>query len=223
MRILLVEDDAMIGESLRTSLRNEGYVVDWSRDGRMVVTALSTEHFDLVLLDLGLPGRSGIDVLNDLRASKMAIPVIIITARDAIDDRIKGLDAGADDYLVKPFDFNELSARIRSALRRSTGRAEPEIEILGVRLSPESRQLSRDGEPVPLSAREYAIVEALMGRPGAILSRAQLEERMYGWGDEIESNAIEVHIHAIRRKLGAEFIRNVRGVGYFVPKPKSGQ
>lgn len=222
MRIFLVEDDEMIGEGIRTSLRNEGYVVDWARDGRMVLTALSTEHFDLVLLDLGLPGKSGLEVLASLRASKQTIPVIIITARDAIDDRIKGLDTGADDYLVKPFDFHELAARIRSALRRSTGRAEPDIEILGVRLSPESRQVTRDAEPVPLSAKEYSIIEALMLRPGAILSRAQLEERMYGWGDEIESNAIEVHIHAIRRKLGAEFIRNVRGVGYFVPKPKTG-
>lgn len=223
MRILLVEDDAMIGESIRTSLRNEGYVVDWCRDGRMVITALATEHFDFVLLDLGLPGQGGLDVLAALRAAKKAVPVIIITARDAIEDRIKGLDAGSDDYLVKPFDFNELAARIRSALRRSAGRAEPDIEILGVRLSPGLRQVTRDGEPVPLSAREYAIVEALMLRPGAILSRAQLEERMYGWGDEIESNAIEVHIHAIRRKLGADFIRNVRGVGYFISKPTSGQ
>lgn len=221
MRILLVEDDAMIGESIRTSLRNEGYVVDWIRDGRTVMPSLSTEHFDLVLLDIGLPGKSGLDILRDLRAKKKATPVIIITARDAVEDRITGLDSGADDYLVKPFDFEELAARIRAALRRSSGRAEPDIEILGVRLSPESRQVTRGSEPVLLSAREYSIVEALMLRPGAILSRAQLEERMYGWGEEIESNAIEVHIHAIRRKLGAEFIRNLRGVGYFVPKPKA--
>jgi len=219
MRILLVEDDKMIGESVRLSLQREGYVVDWARDGRMVETALATEHFDLVLLDLGLPGKDGLAILRSLRQQKKTVPVIVVTARDSVDDRVKGLDAGADDYIVKPFDLDELAARIRSALRRSSGRAEPEVEIMGVRLTPQSRQVIRDGKPVMLSAREYAIVEALMLRPGAILSRAQLEERMYGWGDEIESNAVDVHIHGIRRKLGSEFIQNVRGVGYFVPKP----
>lgn len=219
MRILLAEDDKMIGESVRLSLQREGYVVDWARDGRMIETALSTEHFDLMLLDLGLPGKDGLAILRGLRQQKKAIPVIVVTARDAVEDRIKGLDAGADDYIVKPFDMDELAARIRSALRRSSGRAEPEVEIMGIRLNPESRQVVRDGNPVMLSAREYAIVEALMLRPGAILSRAQLEERMYGWGEEIESNTVDVHIHGIRRKLGSDFIQNVRGVGYFVPKP----
>lgn len=219
MRILLAEDDKMIGESVRLSLQREGYVVDWARDGRMIETALSTEHFDLMLLDLGLPGKDGLAILRGLRQQKKAIPVIVVTARDAVEDRIKGLDAGADDYIVKPFDMDELAARIRSALRRSSGRAEPEVEIMGIRLNPESRQVVRDGKPVMLSAREYAIVEALMLRPGAILSRAQLEERMYGWGEEIESNTVDVHIHGIRRKLGSDFIQNVRGVGYFVPKP----
>jgi len=219
MRILLAEDDKMIGESVRLSLQREGYVVDWARDGRMVETALATEHFDLMLLDLGLPGKDGLAVLRGLRQQKKTIPVIVVTARDAVEDRIKGLDAGADDYIVKPFDMDELAARIRSALRRSSGRAEPEVEIMGIRINPESRQVVRDGNPVMLSAREYAIVEALMLRPGAILSRAQLEERMYGWGEEIESNTVDVHIHGIRRKLGSDFIQNVRGVGYFVPKP----
>lgn len=223
MRILLVEDDAMIGDGIRTSLQHEGYVVDWVRDGRMVVTALSTEHFDLVLLDLGLPGKSGLEVLYALRAAGKAVPVLIVTARDALEDRIKGLDAGADDYIVKPFDFDELAARMRSALRRSNGRAEPDIEIGDIVISPETRRVMRNGQPISLSAKEYAVVEALMLRPGAILSRAQLEERMYGWGDEIDSNAIEVHIHAIRRKLGSDFIQNVRGVGYFIPKPKAPQ
>ncbi|WP_019140061.1 response regulator [Noviherbaspirillum massiliense] len=220
MRILLVEDDSMIGDSVRTSLRQEGYVVDWVRDGRAAESALATEHFDLVLLDLGLPGKSGIDILQGLRRRKMNTPVIVITARDGVEDRIRGLDAGADDYVIKPFDLDELAARIRSALRRSSGHAEPEIEIHGVRVNPTTREVLREGRPVALSAKEYAIVEALMLRPGAILSRQQLEERMYGWGEEIESNAVEVYIHGVRRKLGADFIQNVRGVGYFIPKPE---
>ena len=220
MRILLVEDDRMIGESVRTSLRQDGYAVDWVRDGHSADAALVSEHFDLVLLDLGLPGLSGLDVLRALRGRKKSTPVIVITARDGIEDRIKGLDAGADDYVVKPFDIDELAARMRSALRRSAGHAEPEIEILGVRINPATRELTKEGRKIALSAREYAIVEALMLRPGAILSRAQLEERMYGWGDEIESNAIEVYIHGVRRKLGTDFIQNVRGVGYFIPKPE---
>ena len=220
MRILLAEDDRMIGESVRTSLRQDGYAVDWVRDGRAADAALASGHFDLVLLDLGLPARSGIEVLRDLRLRKNATPVIIITARDGIEDRVKGLDAGADDYVGKPFDLDELAARIRSALRRGAGHAEPEIEILGVRVNPATREVEREGRPVQLSAREYAIVAALLLRPGALLSRAQLEDRMYGWGEEIESNAVEVHIHAVRRKLGADFIQNVRGVGYFIPKPR---
>ncbi|MDB5762906.1 MAG: DNA-binding response regulator [Herminiimonas sp.] len=220
MRILLAEDDRMIGDSVGTSLRQEGYVVDWVRDGRAADAALSSEHFDLVLLDLGLPGKSGIEVLHALRLRKKSTPVIVITARDGIEDRVKGLDAGADDYVVKPFDPDELAARIRSALRRSAGHAEPEIDILDVRINPATRDVKRDGKSIMLSAKEYAIVEALMLRPGAILSRAQLEERMYGWGEEIESNAVEVYIHGVRRKLGADFIQNVRGVGYFIPKPK---
>ena len=208
----------MIGESVRTSLRQEGYAVDWVRDGRSANAALVSEHVDLVLLDLGLPGMSGLDVLRALRGRKNSTPVIVITARDGIEDRIKGLDAGADDYVVKPFDVDELAARMRSALRRSAGHAEPEIEVLGVRINPATKEVTKDGKKIALSAREYAIVEALMLRPGAILSRAQLEERMYGWGDEIESNAVEVYIHGVRRKLGTEFIQNVRGIGYFIPK-----
>jgi len=210
----------MIGESVRTSLRQDGYAVDWVQDGRSADAAMSAEHFDLVLLDLGLPGMSGLEVLHSLRGRKNSTPVIVITARDGIEDRIKGLDAGADDYVVKPFDVDELAARIRSSLRRSSGHAEPEIEILGVRINPATREVRKHGKKIMLSAREYAIVEALMLRPGAILSRAQLEERMYGWGDEIESNAIEVYIHGVRRKLGADFVQNVRGVGYFIPKPE---
>ncbi|MGZ3235916.1 MAG: response regulator [Burkholderiaceae bacterium] len=221
MRILLVEDDVMIGEGVQTMLRAEGYIVDLAADGRLADAALSTEHFDLVLLDLGLPGMDGVEILRRVRARGKNLPVIIMTARDAVEDKIKGLDAGADDYIVKPFDVDELAARIRSALRRSAGYVEPEVEIQDVRIQPTTRQITRSGQPVQLSAREYAIVEALMLRPGAILSRAQLEERMYGWGDEIGSNAVEVHVHGIRRKLGDGFIQNVRGVGYFIPKPKT--
>jgi DNA-binding response OmpR family regulator len=219
MRILMVEDDLMIGDGVQAALRQEGYIVDWVCDGASAASALSTEYFDLILLDLGLPGADGIEVLQKLRGRKMTQPVIVMTARDTIEDKIRGLDAGADDYIVKPFDVDELSARIRSASRRSAGYAEPEVTILDVRIQPANRLITRNGQAVLLSAREYAIVEALMLRPGAILSRAQLEERLYGWGEEIASNAVEVHVHGIRRKLGEDFIQNVRGVGYFIPMP----
>jgi DNA-binding response OmpR family regulator len=219
MRLLLIEDDPMIGNGIHTSLRQNGYAVDWVRNGELADTVLATEHFDLVLLDLGLPGKDGIEVLRRLRSKKKNVPVVIITARDSIEERIKGLDAGADDYVVKPFDLDELAARVRSALRRGAGHADPEIEIMGVRLSPATREVTLHGESIILSAREYAIVEALMLRPGMILSRSQLQDRMYGWGEDVESNTVEVYIHSIRRKLGADFVQNVRGVGYFVPKP----
>jgi two-component system OmpR family response regulator/two-component system response regulator QseB len=220
MRILLVEDDRMIGESVRSALRQEGYAVDWMRDGRAADAALSSESFDLVLLDLGLPQRDGLDVLRALRDRKNATPVIILTARDAVADRVRGLDAGADDYVVKPFELDELTARMRAVQRRHSGRAQSAVEIEGVRIDPATREVTRHGEPVLLSAREYAVLEALLLRPGAILSRAQIEDRLYGWGEEIESNAVSVYIHQLRRKLGAEFIHNVRGVGYYVGKPK---
>ena len=226
MRLLLVEDDRMIGESLRAALRLEGYAVDWVRDVAAAQAALGSERFDLVLLDLGLPpgGRSeatatgvdGMTVLRTLRARGDATPVIVLTARDQRGDRVAGLDAGADDYLVKPFDLDELNARIRAVLRRHGGRAEPSLRCGPVSLDPATRQVARDGVPVSLSAREFAVLEALMIRPGALLSRAQLEDRLYGWGEEIESNAVSVYIHQLRRKLGADFIRTVRGVGYYV-------
>jgi len=224
MRLLLVEDDRMIGDGVRTALRQDGHAVDWVRDGRAATEALRSERFDLVLLDLGLPTidgqpRDGIDVLRALRARHDTTPVIVLTARDAIEDRVAGLDAGADDYLIKPFELNELGARMRAVLRRHGGRADTAIECDGVRLDPATKQVTLHGEPVVLSAREIAMLEALMQRPGAILSRAQLEDRLYGWGDEIESNAISVYIHQLRRKLGAEFIKNVRGVGYYVGRP----
>jgi two-component system OmpR family response regulator/two-component system response regulator QseB len=221
MRLLLVEDDRMIGESLRNALRGCGYAVDWVRDGRAADGTLSTERFDLVLLDLGLPQRDGMDVLQALRARGDRTPVIVLTARDSLASRVRGLDAGADDYLVKPFELDELLARMRAVLRRHSGRAEPAIEVGGVSLDPATRTVSRDGVPLALSAREYAVLEALMLRPGAILSRAQLEDRLYGWGEELESNAISVYVHQLRRKLGEGFIHTVRGVGYYVGAPRA--
>ena len=216
MRLLLVEDDAMIGEAIRTGLRRDGFAVDWVHDGDAAERVLGTEEFDLLLLDLGLPRKNGLQVLKQLRARKETLPVLIITARDAVSDRVHGLDAGADDYLVKPFDLDELAARIRALLRRKSGRTVPEVEHLGVTLNPATHCVTQAGREVILSPKEFALLQLLMERPGNILSRAQLEERLYGWGEEVESNAIEVHIHALRRKLGAEFIINVRGVGYRV-------
>jgi len=231
MRLLLVEDDPMIGESLRHALRLEGFAVDWVRDAAAADGTLASERFDLVLLDLGLPpGRApaaaavaadagGLGVLRALRARHDSTPVIVLTARDGVGDRVAGLDAGADDYLVKPFELDELSARMRAVLRRHSGRAQPLLSHGGVTLDPATRQVTRDGLPVLLSAREFAVLEALMQRPGALLSRAQLEDRLYGWGEEIESNAVSVYIHQLRRKLGADFIQNMRGVGYYVGAP----
>ena len=226
MRLLLVEDDRMIGDSLRGALRLEGHVVDWVRDAASAQATLSSERFDLVLLDLGLPATAapgaetrldgGLAVLRALRARRDATPVIVLTARDGPGDKVAGLDAGADDYLVKPFDLDELGARIRAVLRRQSGRAESTLVVGGVSLDPATRQVTLNGAPVLLSAREFAVLEALMQRPGALLSRAQLEDRLYGWGEEIESNAVSVYIHQLRRKLGAHFIQNVRGVGYSV-------
>jgi len=223
MRILLIEDDTMIGDSVRSALKHEGFAVDWVRDGRAAQTTLATERFDLVLLDLGLPQVTGLDVLRALRAQKDATPVIIVTARDDLASRVAGLDAGADDYVVKPFELEELTARMRAVIRRHAGRADPAIDVGPVTLDPTTRAVSVSGEGVILSAREYAVLEAMMLRPGAILSRAQLEDRLYGWGEEIESNAISVYVHQLRRKLGEDFIHTVRGVGYYVGKPRAGR
>jgi DNA-binding response OmpR family regulator len=217
LRILLAEDDPMIGEAVSAGLHGLGFAVDWVRDGGEAEHALGTGEYDLCLLDLGLPRREGLRILGDLRRRGSGLPVVIVTARDAVADRVAGLDAGADDYVVKPFELTELAARIRAVLRRRAGRASPAIEHLGVTLDPARHEVTRDGRPVELSAREFALLFALMESPGTVLSRAQLEERLYGWGEEVGSNVVEVHIHALRRKLGAEFIRNVRGVGYRVP------
>jgi len=207
----------MIAQGLQTALRQDGYTVDWMRDGPSASTALRSSSFDLVLLDLGLPGRDGLEVLRELRARGDATPVIILTARDELRDRVAGLDAGADDYVVKPFDLDEVSARMRSVLRRVAGRGDPCIQHHDIRLNPVTHTVERGGQPMLLSAHEYAVLEALLQRPGAILSRAQLEDRLYGWGEQVESNAVEVYIHGLRRKLGVDAIRTLRGVGYFIP------
>ncbi len=217
MRLLLVEDDTMIGESVLDLLRAEQYAVDWVRDGEAADTALRTQDYDLVLLDLGLPRQDGLWVLRQLRGRRNRVPVLIATARDALAQRVQGLDAGADDYVVKPYEMEELLARIRALLRRASGRAEPVYEHQGVCINPVTREVSVQGEPVVLSGREWAVLEPLLARPGLVLSRAQLEEKLYDWKHEISSNAVEVYIHGLRKKLGADLIRNVRGVGYMVP------
>ena len=218
MRLLLVEDDPMIGEAVRDLLRAEGYAVDWANDGDMADAALATQAYDLVLLDLGLPRRDGLAVLRDLRARKDRTPVLIATARDGVAQRVQGLDAGADDYVLKPYDLEELLARIRALLRRAAGRAEPVYEHHGISVTPATREVLVQGRPVSLSAREWAVLEALIARPGTVLSRQQLEDKLYGWGGEISSNAVEVYIHGLRKKLGAHLVLNVRGLGYMVPR-----
>jgi two-component system response regulator QseB len=214
MRILLVEDDSMIGESVSEGLKSEGYAVDWVRDGQEAETSIAATPYSLVVLDLGLPRRDGIDVLRGLRERHVDVPVLVMTARDTVRDRIKGLDAGADDYLVKPFDLDELTARARALIRRAAGRAEPLIERGSLLINPATREVTWQGAAIALSAREYALLAALAERPGLVLSRAQLEEKLYGWNEAVGSNAVEVHIHNVRKKLGDGVIRNVRGLGY---------
>ena len=208
----------MIGNSVQSGLKQDGYSVDWVRDGVAADLAMANGVYELLLLDLGLPHKSGLDLLTGLRKKGASLPVLVITARDSVADRVKGLDAGADDYLVKPFDLTELSARIRALMRRQAGRSSPVIEHGPLSLNPATHEVTLDGAPVSLSAREFALLHAFLEQPGVPLSRTQLEERLYGWDEEIESNVVEVYIHSLRRKLGAEWIRNVRGVGYLVPE-----
>ncbi|HJV52236.1 MAG TPA: response regulator [Noviherbaspirillum sp.] len=217
MRLLLVEDDPMIGNSVRKGLRQDGFTVDWVQDGRAGELALDEKVHDLLLLDLGLPGKEGLEVLKVIRRKGNRVPVLILTARDAVPDRVAGLNAGADDYLVKPFDLEELSARVRALLRRQAGRAEEVIRHGELTLVPATHEASLGGQPLALSAREFALLEALLERPGVVLSIAQMEEKIYGWDDEVGSNTIEVYIHSLRKKLGTGFIKNVRGVGYMIP------
>ena len=216
MRLLLVEDDKALGEGLRLGLRQEGYTVDWLQDGASAVHALLSEAFDLLVLDLGLPRLDGIQVLRQLRGAGSALPVLILTARDATEDRIAGLDAGADDYLVKPFDLDELKARLRALLRRSAGRAQVMIEHAGICLDPASQQVSYQGKPVPMTPKEYLLLHELLSQPGKVLTRERLAQSLYGWDEEAESNTLEVHIHHLRKKLFSGLIRTVRGVGYLV-------
>lgn len=218
MRILLVEDDPALGEGIRTALKPEAYTVDWLRDGASALHALSHESFDLAILDLGLPRLDGLQVLRRLRAAANPVPVLVLTARDATSDRIAGLDAGADDYLVKPFDVEELKARLRALLRRSFSRSQPVLEYRGIRLDPVTQQVSYQGREIGLPRKEYLLLHELLAQPGRVLTRDRLGQVLYGWDQEVESNALEVHIHHLRRKFFPELIRTVRGVGYLVEK-----
>lgn len=217
MRILLVEDDALLGKGLETGLMQAGFAVAWAHDGEDAQVALEAEDFDAVVLDLGLPVIDGLSVLRWLRARGSRVPVLILTARDDVEDRVAGLDAGADDYLVKPFALSELNARLRALLRRARGQAQPLLQHGRVTLDPAARTVTLDGAHVELSAREFATLLELLSNAGRTRSRAQIEEKLYGWGDEIESNAVEVYVHHLRRKLYPELIQTVRGVGYLVP------
>ena len=214
MRLLLIEDDPSLGATLQSWLQLDGYAVDWLQRGDQAAVALATHDYHCVLLDRGLPGLSGDAVLQALRAHQMLVPVIVITARDTLSDRVQGLDLGADDYLVKPFDLEELSARIRAALRREARQPAAAQQHGAVTLDAATKQVTLDGAAVTLTAREFALLHALMRRPGQILSRAQLEEALYGWGEEVESNAIEAHVYNLRKKLGSRFIVTVRNQGY---------
>ncbi|UZJ57814.1 response regulator [Pseudomonas sp. KU26590] len=216
MRLLLVEDDVALGEGIHQALSREGYTVDWVKDGASALHALLSEAFDLAILDLGLPRLDGLAVLRRLRESGSALPVLILTARDSTDDRIAGLDAGADDYLIKPFDLSELKARLRALLRRSAGRARVTIEHAGIRLDPATQQVSYKNEPVALTPKEYQLLYELLSPPGRVMTRERLMQLLYGWNEEAESNTLEVHIHHLRKKFSSELIRTVRGVGYLV-------
>jgi len=216
MRVLVVEDDPMIGRAVVAGLQEQGFAVDWVRDGAEADLALAHAVYDLALLDLGLPRRDGLEVLKGVRRARNDLPVLIITARDSVADRVAGLDGGADDYLVKPFDLDELLARLRAVMRRHGGRAQSQITYGALTLDPVQRRVLFQGAEIELSAREFAVLEALMKEPGAVVSRDRLENAVYGWGEEIGSNSIEVHLHHLRRKLSPELIRNVRGVGYRV-------
>lgn len=218
MRVLVIEDDAMLGKALVQALEDAGMSVDWVRDGQLGDEAVAIGGHGLVLLDLGLPGRSGLEILRSVRASGNDTPILVITARDELNDRVAGLDLGADDYLVKPFEVKELLARMRAVLRRHGGRAVSVLDTSEVELDLSSHEVTYRGSSQVLPAREFALMQALLERPGAILSRVQLEERLYGWGEEVESNAIDVLIHYVRRKFDKDIIRNVRGAGWMVPK-----
>jgi two-component system response regulator QseB len=220
MRILLVEDDELLGEGTRKGLIQDGYTVDWVKDGKLGDQALKTEKFDLVVLDLGLPKLPGITVLQNLRERGDTTPVLILTAHESIEDRVKGLDSGADDYLTKPFDLPELFARLRALQRRFASRAAPILEHDDISLDPASHTVSYKGEPINLSRREFALLHILLENAGRVLSRDHLTQSLYGWGEEIDSNTFEVHVHNLRKRFGQSFIRTVRGIGYTIEKSK---
>ncbi len=218
MRILLAEDDPLLGDGLQAGLRQHGFQVDWVRDGEAAERELRSQAYVAAVLDLGLPRRDGMDVLAMARRSGMTLPVLILTARDAVPDRIKGLDLGADDYVVKPVDLDELSARLRALIRRAHGQAVDKLRTQDIELDPAARTVLQAGNTVSLSGREFDLLHALLLNAGRVLSREQLEQHLYSWGQEVESNAIEVHVHHLRRKLGNQLIQTVRGVGYILPK-----
>ena len=216
MRLLLVEDNQNLGKGIHAGLSQVGYAVDWVKDGETAQSVLNSEEYDLALLDIGLPQKSGLEVLDELRVSGKDLPVLILTARDTVNDRIIGLDKGADDYMVKPFDLDELNARIRALLRRSVGRTSPTITHDDIEINPASHTIKKDGKIIDLSNRGFAILQTLLENVGRVMSRSQLEQSLYSWKDDIDSNAVEVHIHHIRKKLGNELIRTIRGIGYIV-------
>jgi two-component system, OmpR family, response regulator QseB len=218
MRVLIVEDDPLLGDALAAGLKQRGFVADWVQDGREAQTAVRTEPFAALVLDLGLPGLSGLELLRSERARGNKIPVLILTARDAVQDRITGLDSGADDYVVKPTDLDELAARLRALVRRSKGEPAPLLSVGQLLLDPAARTVTLDGHAVDLQPREFTLLQELMLNAGRVLSREQLEERMYRWGEAVESNAVEVHVHHVRRKLGANVVKTIRGVGYVMPR-----
>ncbi len=218
MRVLIVEDDPLLGDALAAGLKQRGFEADWVQDGRDAQAAIRVEPFAAVVLDLGLPGLGGLELLRGERARGNKVPVLILTARDAVQDRIAGLDSGADDYVVKPTDLDELAARLRALVRRSKGEPAPVLQIGPVVLDPAARMVTLDGQAMDLPPREFTLLQELMLNAGRVLSREQLEERMYRWGDEVESNAVEVHVHHLRRKLGAQIVKTIRGVGYMMPR-----
>ena len=218
MRILMIEDDKMLGDATRQGLVKEGYAVDWVQDKKDASIALSVQRYDLVVLDIGLPDGSGLDMLSAMRQKSNKTPVLILTANDTVRDRVRGLDTGADDYLIKPFDIEELCARIRSLHRRSLGEPSPLITYKDIILNPASYHVTKDGKEIEIGPKEFVILQTLIGKAGRVISKTVLEETLYGWDDEFSSNTIEVHIHRIRKKLGNDFIKNIRGVGYIVEK-----
>ena len=218
MKLLLVEDDALLGDGVRAGLKQAGFAVDWVQDGLAAKVALESEEYDLLVLDLGLPKLSGMDLLKSVRAKRASLPVLILTARDTVADRVAGLNAGADDYLVKPFDLDELIARLNALLRRSAGQVDLTLQHGAIELTPASHQVRLAGTDVSMSAREFSLLHTLLLHAGRVHSREQLEQTLYGWGEEVESNAIEVHVHHLRKKLGSDLIRTLRGVGYVIDK-----